>query len=202
MGNNRKSFFKRTYIVDYAFQLKFVLKIVFFVVLATIITGVVTFFITNEALERSFYSIHYQIKNVWQILLPSVVVISFVTTTIVAVFTTIVALVASHKVGGPLYRFKKSLKSIEEGDLTIDTKLRARDDLQDFVGSLNSMTLSVKEKISDIDRVYNELSNDIDAVNKSFAKSAINEKDKALLAALRRDVDALGESINQFKFKE
>jgi methyl-accepting chemotaxis protein len=202
MKNQRKSFLKRTYMVERAYQVKFILKIVSFVFLATLITGLVTYFITDEALERSFYSIHYQIKNVWQVLLPSVVIISFVTTAIVAFFTTIVALYESHKVGGPLYRFKKSLKEIEDGDLTGVTKLRAGDELQEFIGNLNSMVKGVKGKVVDIDNNYNELSSRLNSLNESFAgQEGLSDEDKELLLALNKSIDALGESINKFKFK-
>jgi len=203
MVDKRRSFLKRTYIVDRAFQVKFILKIVFFVLLATVITGVVTYFLTDESLERSFYSIHYQIKNVWQVLLPAVVTISFVTTGIVAFFTTIIALVESHKVGGPLYRFKRSLQEVKEGDLTKVTKLRSRDDLQDFVGSLNSMISSVKEKVVRIDLCYHDLNTKMGRLDELTASAeGLSDKDKELIDDLKKGIDALGESINQFKFKE
>ncbi|MFC1855754.1 hypothetical protein ACFL2A_04370 [Thermodesulfobacteriota bacterium] len=203
MQNKRAGFFQRKYIVEHSFQIKFILKIVSFVVFATLITGVVTFFITDEALERSFYSIHYQIKNVWQVLLPSVVIISFVTTGIVAFFTTIVALVASHRVGGPIYRFKRSLKEVEEGDLTKITKLRERDDLQDFVGSINTMIESVRSKVADIDDKYEALSEQINNMKNSLvSRESISDSDRELIETLSKEADLLKESINQFKFKE
>jgi methyl-accepting chemotaxis protein len=202
MKNKRASFLKRTYIVDRAFQIKFILKIVSFVILATLITGVVTYFITDEALERSFYSIHYQIKNVWQILLPSVVVISFVTTGIVAFFTTAVALIESHRVGGPIYRFKSTLKEVESGDLTVVTKLRARDDLQDFVVSLNNMVEGLKGRVASIDDSYNSLNKDISVLLESLSKTEVlSESDRGLIENINKGVDALRESIEQFEFK-
>ena len=202
MKNQRASFFKRTYIVEHAFQVKFILKIVSFVVFATLFTGLVTYFVTNEALERSFYSIHYQIKNVWQILLPSVVIISFVTTAIVAFFTTIVALVASHRVGGPLYRFRRSLKEIEGGDLTKVTTLRERDELKEFVGNMNSMVTGLREKVTNIDVSCDELSEKIEAANQALlTKEGVSDSDKELLKSMQYGMEALKDRINQFTFK-
>ncbi len=202
MSKGRPSFFRRTFLIERSYQIKFILKIVSFVAFATIITGVVTYFLTNEELERSFYSIHYQIKNVWQILLPAVVIISFITTAIVAFFTTFISLYESHKIGGPLFRFKKSLKEIGTGDLSVVTKLRASDELQELTDNINTMTANLKEKVIRIDKDYDALKEQANVMNESFSsKSGLGDKDKELLRVLNKRINELGEDIHQFKFE-
>lgn len=202
MQSRKPSFFRRTFLVEKAFQIKFILKIVSFVIVSTIITGFVTYFLTYEELERSFYSIHYQIKNVWQILVPAVVVISFVTTGITAFFTTIISLFESHKVGGPLFRFKETLKQIGTGDLDVLVKIRESDELQDFIVNINTMTLSLKEKVATINKSYEEVKGQLNKVNKTMtANKNISDDEKKLISELNQSVDELGEDIRQFKFK-
>ena len=48
-------------------------------------------------------------------------------------------LVASHKVAGPLYRFKKVMKEVADGDMSVRMKLRKGDQLDDVAEAFNEM---------------------------------------------------------------
>lgn len=57
----------------------------------------------------------------------------------------------SHKLAGPVYRFKVTLRTATEGDLSVWTRLRRKDQLKDVASELNRLletvgTNYVKEK--------------------------------------------------------
>ncbi len=202
MGNNRRSFLKRTFLVEKAYQIKFILKIVAFVVLATILTGVIAYFLTDEALEHNFYSIHSKISNVRELLLPSVIAIMFVVTAIVAFFTTIISLIESHKVGGPIYRFKMNLDKIGNGDLNTVSKLREGDELQDFTATINQMTKGIKTRVIAIDDKFSTVKKQIGELGAVLSRDDISNPDKEKVQALNNYINDLENVINDFKFKE
>lgn len=50
----------------------------------------------------------------------------------------------SHKLAGPVYRFKATLRTAIEGDLTVCTRLRRRDQLKDVASELNRLLETVQ----------------------------------------------------------
>jgi len=64
--------------------------------------------------------------------------------------TFIVALLASHKIGGPLFRIEKALAAISKGDLTEKITLRQDDKLKQLAASVNTMTQSLHHKVGQV----------------------------------------------------
>jgi methyl-accepting chemotaxis protein len=57
----------------------------------------------------------------------------------------------SHRIAGPLYRFRSVFKSISQGDLTVTTSIRKRDYLQQEAGSLGEMVGELRSKLTRIE---------------------------------------------------
>lgn len=62
----------------------------------------------------------------------------------------IVALNASHKIGGPLYRFENTLDNIAQGDLTQYITLREGDKLQGLADHINAMSQSLNDHLMQV----------------------------------------------------
>lgn len=71
--------------------------------------------------------------------------------------TYLVALNLSHKIGGPLYRFEKSMDTIGEGNLTVEVNLRPDDQLHDLSGHLNTMVQNLNMRVSQMQVHISEL---------------------------------------------
>ncbi len=138
---------RRILFIHRAFQLRFIAKVTLVVVLGTALTGGLLFLLANQEFGRAFYSAHYQARSSWELLLPSVVVASFVSMGLVAVVAVVLTLYDSHRIGGPLYRFQTNLKQIGLGDLTLVTRLRDRDELTPMSEALNEMTRNLRERV-------------------------------------------------------
>jgi nitrogen fixation/metabolism regulation signal transduction histidine kinase len=55
-------------------------------------------------------------------------------------------LTLSHRVAGPIYRLKKSMKQVEDGDRNVRIHLRQRDQLTDVAERFNRMVDAVEER--------------------------------------------------------
>jgi nitrogen fixation/metabolism regulation signal transduction histidine kinase len=52
----------------------------------------------------------------------------------------------THKVAGPVYKMKRLLKQVGEGNLAVDARLRKGDELQDFFEAFASMVDSLRKR--------------------------------------------------------
>jgi methyl-accepting chemotaxis protein len=57
----------------------------------------------------------------------------------------------SHRIAGPLYRFRRVFRSISQGDLTVTTGIRKRDYLHQEAGSLGEMVGELRSKLTRIE---------------------------------------------------
>ncbi|GAB6062733.1 hypothetical protein [Deferrisoma palaeochoriense] len=140
---------RRILLIERTFQIRFIAKMTAVVVLGTALTGGLLYILANQEFGRAFYSAHYQARSSWELLLPAVLVASFVSMALVAAAATFLTLYSSHKIGGPLYRFRANLQAIGDGDLTLVTRLREGDELQGFTEAMNEMTQRLREKVGE-----------------------------------------------------
>jgi methyl-accepting chemotaxis protein len=134
---------RRILFIERAFQLKFIAKVTAVAVLGTGLTGGLLYFLADKEFGRAFYSAHYQARSSWELLLPAVLFSSFVSMFLVAAVAVFMTLYDSHRIGGPLYRFKANLETVAKGDLMLVTRLRDGDELQALTEAMNGMTQSL-----------------------------------------------------------
>ncbi|MHB8767167.1 MAG: hypothetical protein ACYDA8_22890, partial [Deferrisomatales bacterium] len=116
------------------------------IVLGTALTGLLLYLLAEQEFGRAFYSAHYQARSSWELLLPAVLASSFLSMCLVAVVAVVLTLYDSHRIGGPLYRFRANLEAIGNGDLTLVTHLREGDELQSFTEAMNGMTQGLRSR--------------------------------------------------------
>jgi methyl-accepting chemotaxis protein len=186
---------RRILFIEKAFQIRFMLKVIGVIVLGTALTGGFLYLFGNYQISRMYTSAHYDLKESWEVFSQAVLVASFLSMTLVAVLAVFFTLYDSHKIGGPLYRFRQNLHDIGGGNLTLHTKLRDGDELRPFVDTMNEMTLSLRAKVVAIRDGHAEL---LQALAQAEAKAA-EKGDAASLAAVRRAADAMGEKFGALK---
>lgn len=152
-----KSSRRRVLLIEKAFQLRFIAKVTTVVVVGTAVSGGLLYLLADREFGRAFYSAHFQARGSWELLLPAVLVASFVAMCLVAGVAVLLTLYDSHRIGGPLYRFKANLRTLGDGDLTLITRLRERDELQPLTEAMNQMTRSLREKVSAAKETNREL---------------------------------------------
>ena len=146
---------RRTLIVDRSLQYRFFAIALFhFVIILFVIIGSIFFPLSlqlNDAslswMERNeiasrFLSLH---SRIWP------------PTLIALVFITLHWTVFSHKIAGPLYRFRKVFHEISEGNLSIQARIRKNDCLKNESSCIDDMILALRTKISDLDIQQQEI---------------------------------------------
>ena len=88
----------------------------------------------------------------------------------VILFFGTISIFVSHKIAGPLFRLKKSLAQVTQGDLNVVIKLRKWDDLKDLaehvnvlIGELRTFVINLRNDYSLLSEYILELEREIDA---------------------------------------
>ncbi len=83
------------------------------------------------------------------------VLISVIGMGIATLIITYIGIFSTHKVAGPIYRFKKHLSSIKEGNFSVRTYLRKNDMLNELADDFNQASEKLKEFVEN-DIVFSE----------------------------------------------
>jgi hypothetical protein len=147
---------KRRYLIDIRTQVPFLFKIGSVWAGGIILLCALLYYLADEQLGRSFYSIHQRLRNTWQILLPAVLVsggLSFLVTIGTTVF---LALRESHRLGGPIFKFNKLFKELESGVLHTDFRFRNGDLLFDMGENYRAALQANRERILELRKATEE----------------------------------------------
>jgi methyl-accepting chemotaxis protein len=188
---------RRILLIEKAFQLRFIAKVTMVVLLGTVLTGGLLYLLADKEFGRAFYSAHYQARSSWELLLPAVLAASFVSMCIVAVVAVVLTLYDSHRIGGPLYRFRANLMTIADGDLTLVTHRREGDELRALTEAMNDMTQSLRGRVLAVGGAERSLSAVLDAARHALESGADLGDDH--LAHLARSHEQLRAALAEFR---
>jgi methyl-accepting chemotaxis protein len=88
----------------------------------------------------------------------------------------IISIFISHKIAGPLYRLKKSLSLITEGNLNIKINLRKWDDLKDLAEHINMLVEEFRTFVTTARVDYDLLSDYIQELEQKIEKKVLTEE--------------------------
>jgi methyl-accepting chemotaxis protein len=94
----------------------------------------------------------------------------------VILFFGAVSIFISHQIAGPLYRLKKSLVQIVEGNLDIKIKLRKWDDLKDLAEHINDLAAELQTFVTALKSDYDLLSDYIKEIEREIETKALTEE--------------------------
>jgi methyl-accepting chemotaxis protein len=189
--------------VELSFKLKFMLRFCILVISGVLGAGLLFYTFTYRSLGRGYGDAVFTIYSVKKALLPILFasIESIILLCIVAAAIAVVSTFFSHKIAGPLYRLGKSLEAIGSGDLTINTKLRAKDQIVELANAINSLTRSlnhrirgVKEGLSQIEPIEGRLKTLLD-------KDPTHEELKEVIDELKDGVSGLEKIISYINLK-
>jgi methyl-accepting chemotaxis protein len=94
----------------------------------------------------------------------------------IILFFGVVSIFISHKVAGPLFRIKKALSQVTDGDLSVVIKLRKWDDLKDLADHINKLIEELRTFVNTLKNDYYLLSDYIEELEQKIETKALNEE--------------------------
>lgn len=123
---------RRTYWIDVRTQGPFLLKIGSVWAGGVILLCFLLYYLADEEMGRSFYSIHLRLRNTWQILLPAVLIAGGVSYLVTIGATLFLAVRESHRLGGSIHKFRTLFLELGKGNLDTGFNFREGDLLFDL----------------------------------------------------------------------
>jgi len=144
---------RKIVLINKRFQYGLIAKflLVNIVILATY-GGFLYLFLDNE-IQSNLYSAHVTYNNMKGMLWPIVLTLSILNIIVSSILISVFVLFASHRIAGPLYRFKSAVHEICQRNLQPFLSLRKKDELFSLSDTLQEMTDLLKEDVGKIGEV-------------------------------------------------
>ena len=165
MSPKNRKYQRRNYYIDKDFQTKFIFKFCLLVALGSALTVAVIYWLAQHSTTVGIADGRVAVHTTAEYLLPLLLQTVFVELLVVSLAAIFLTLFVSHKIAGPLHRFKLMLGKLGEGDFSGSMKLREGDQLQQVAVAFNEAIEKINSKIktaknaSSLDEVKNTLNN-------------------------------------------
>jgi methyl-accepting chemotaxis protein len=115
------------------------------------------------------------------------------TSIFIAIGITVISLLYSHRVAGPIYRLGLFARKIASGDLAGTVKLRQKDEINMMADDLNNLTAEYKKIITRIEHKTKEFEEIAVTIGKSKGDAALD--DIARLSGKRDEINKILSNI-------
>jgi len=169
---------RKNYFIKKKFQLNFLLKFVILLLIESFLIAGLFMYVSNDTITTGYLNSTLRIEKTPDFFFVSLLLIVLIVVIGIGIAAMVIFLLLSHRIAGPLYRFEKTLKEAEGGDLTARIDLRKTDELTKLKESINSAFGSMDSRFGRIKKGLFELEellskpDDPQAVSK--ARSKIN----------------------------
>lgn len=139
--------------------------------------------VEKEEVANQFLALH---TKLWPPLLAILVLLS------------IHLVVFSHRIVGPLVRFRMIFKAIAEGNLTVRSTIRKHDYLQKEADCIQEMVDSLRTKVKGIEERSGEVREGLAELKKAVASGSVEDM-KRNLKGLEGQMERLKAYVDQFR---
>ncbi len=193
---------RRNYFINKAFQSEFILKFCSLVALGSAMFGIILYLFSKHTLTTSFENSRLVIKSTADYLFPGLLFGGLIVAIFTALAASVVVMLMTHRIAGPMYRFEKYISEIGSGRFSSDLKIRKKDQFQNMAGSLNKMTQDLKLGLIEVNEVSEKLDKLIGQLSDSSSREILLKEDiKRIVSELKKDKQNLSRALGYFKIK-
>ncbi|MFA5101211.1 MAG: hypothetical protein WC547_10040 [Candidatus Omnitrophota bacterium] len=145
-----RAYHRKHYLIDKKFQLTFIMKFCTIVILASLVIGALIFYLSRNSTTVAIENTRVFVKPTSDFILPQLVITVIVVSVVFSSILFVMALIATHRIAGPLFRLRKEIDSFRGGDLTSAFIIRDKDQLKGLAKSLSDMGIVLREKHTDL----------------------------------------------------
>ena len=179
-----RAYHRKHYLIDKKFQLTFIMKFSAVVILSSLVIGALIFYLSRNSTTVAIENTRVFVKPTSDFILPQLVITVIAVSVVFSAVLFVMALIATHRIAGPLYRLRKEIDSFSGGDLTSAFIIRDKDQLKELAKSLNDMGTVLRQK-------HVELKMKTDSL-RSFLKDknyCVSFEDKERFSSMLKDID-------------
>jgi len=172
---------RRIILIDTRFQLRLAGAFLLVQVLLTGLFGFGLYLFLDSEVQAGLASAHASYRSLEQMLLPIILVLAAFNLALSAALVTGFVVLLSHRIAGPLFRFRSVLEDLAERKIPGHTGIRPEDQLSEVATSLGKAVGTLATDLSALR-----------AVTADLRQAAFPRQDSALESALARLEHLLG----------
>ncbi len=193
---------RNNYFINKVFQSEFILKFCGLVAIGSTVFGIIVYLFSKHTLTTSFENSRLVIKSTADYLFPGLLFGGLIVAIFTALAASVIVMLMTHRIAGPMYRFEKYINEIGSGRLCSDLKIRKKDQFQNMAGSLNKMTQDLKLGLVEVSEVSEKLDKLIGQLSDSSSREILLKEDiKRIVSELKKDKQNLSKALGYFKIK-
>lgn len=186
---------RRILFIDKKFQSRFIINFCSLVAAGGLITVAILYLFTMNTSTVSIVNSRVVVKTTADFLLPLLVQTVAVVMILIGLATAAVTLLVSHRIAGPLYRLKKVLNALGDGDFSEGFRIRKKDQLQGVAEVFNTMIVKLRLRLRTIEKNVR----DIKDRAQNISEDDIVEHKKLILRELKNIFSEMEKQSHYFK---
>jgi methyl-accepting chemotaxis protein len=191
---------RRIYFIDKEFQTKYILLTIFLLLTYTFAFIIIIFSPYILTLYFDFYSLSEKAEAARTLLILHAKVWPGIAG-IILLFG-VLSIFITHKIAGPLYRLKKTISEITNGNLDVRVKLRKGDDLKDLAEHVNMLSEELRTFVNTVKVDYDLLSEYIlDLEREIDAKMITEESGRKIIKKVQNSRKNIEATLDKFKIQ-
>jgi len=158
--------------IDKDFQTRFILKFCAVVAVGAGLTIGLLYLLSMQSTTVSFVQAKVKVMTTADFILPVMVQTVLIVMGFVSLASIAVTLIVSHKIAGPLFRFKQTFKELANGNFSNQVRLRNGDQLVEVASDFNQMITVVRARLIDAKKALALVQADINAIGEFNVEDA------------------------------
>lgn len=190
-----KKYKRRRFLIKRALQVKLLLGYFFFVISGGIFFIVLMGFFTTESMTISYNSNNMEMVHTPFALLKQSLSSQWILLSVGALILAIMAVLITHRVAGPLFRFEQTLDNMLSGDLDDIIYLRSKDE-----GKLNSFNKGLSNNIRKVTKESRAIASLIHQVQQVATQlpEELQEEIQSILWSIEEKNKKISKMSNQY----
>lgn len=190
-----RNYKRRNYFIDKSFQSRFILRFCLVVFLGGILTIAILYLLAMQSTTVSIINSRVVASTTADFLLPILIQTVIIVTIMTSLATIAVTLLVSHKISGPIFRFKQVMETLGKGDFSQEFHIRHLDQLQDLANEINLMVVTTKRELQQLKFSFTSLKEKLD----NIPEQDLPENKRVLLSELKRLAQEIKKKLDYFK---
>jgi len=155
---------RTNFYVKKKFQSDFFIKFAMLLILEAVLFSALFIYVSKGTLTAAYHGADFTIQRTAEYFFADFIVVILIVGAAVGFAGIFVFMYLSHRIGGALYRFERTLLEAKKGNLSQRIRLRKTDELMEVKNSLNSLLETLD---GDVSHIKKEICSGIDALNKA-----------------------------------
>ena len=184
--------------IDSRYKRMFIIRFLLGMVTIALFSCLLFYAIISDETATHYITLMSSFRDVQENLLPTMLAVGIFEIILAILFTLLLGLFVSHKIGGPVYKLENSIEQLQEGNLNLaEISFRTQDQGQILAKRFNEMLLSWHLHLSEMKYNYCKLAARINILEKNghLDDNAANDR---LIKRMQHDLEKVQGVLDRF----